>query len=90
MLRSGSEFMPGRIALGLGVAAALLAAGCGQTQGERALSGAGIGAGVGAAAGAITGGSVITGAAVGAGVGAATGALTDADDLSIGGKKKRR
>ena len=65
------------------VASTLAIAGCGNSKGERALSGAGIGAGVGAAAGAITGGSPITGALVGAGVGAATGALTDKDDIDL-------
>lgn len=59
-------------------------AACGNTQGDRALSGAGIGAGVGAAGSAITGGNVVSGAAIGAGVGAATGALTDEEDINLG------
>lgn len=63
--------------LSLGLAA------CGNTQGERALSGAGIGAGVGAVGGAVAGGSATTGAVIGAGVGAATGALTDKDDINL-------
>lgn len=50
---------------------------CGNTDAERALSGAGIGAGAGAVGTAIVGGSVLTGAAIGAGVGAAAGALKD-------------
>jgi hypothetical protein len=58
-------------------------AACGNTKGERALSGGGIGAGVGAAGAAVTGGSVAGGALVGAGVGAATGALTDKDDINF-------
>jgi len=65
------------------VTSALAIAGCGDSTGERALSGAGIGAGVGAAAGAVSGGSPVTGALVGAGVGAATGALTDEDDIDL-------
>ena len=65
------------LALGLGVAA------CGNSQGERALSGGAIGAGVGAAAGAVTGCSLATGAIVGGAAGAATGALTDADDIRL-------
>lgn len=56
--------------------ACLLVAGCGQTMGERTLSGGAIGAGVGAAGAAATGGSVGTGALIGGGVGAATGAAT--------------
>lgn len=56
---------------------------CGNSRGDRALSGGGIGAGVGAAAGAVTGGSILTGAVVGGAVGAATGALTDKDDIDL-------
>lgn len=56
---------------------------CGNTKGERALSGAGIGAGVGAAGSAVTGGSVLGGAAVGGVVGAAAGALTDKDQIDL-------
>lgn len=59
-------------------------AACGSSQGDRALSGAGIGAGVGAVSGAIVGGSPVTGAAIGAGVGAAAGALTDEKDINLG------
>lgn len=63
--------------------AGLSLAACGNTQEDRALSGAGIGAGVGSAAGAITGGSVLGGAALGAGAGAAAGALTDEDQIDL-------
>jgi hypothetical protein len=59
-------------------------AGCGQTTGDRALSGAGIGAGAGAALGAVTGGSVVGGALLGGAAGAAGGALTDPDDVNLG------
>jgi hypothetical protein len=65
----------------LGLAA--LVAGCGNTQGERALTGAGIGAAGGAAAGAIFD-APGAGAAVGGAAGAATGAATDRDDLDLG------
>lgn len=66
-------------------ALALLAlAACGNTQGERALTGAGLGAAGGAAAGAATGGSAATGAILGGAAGAAAGALTGEDDLDIG------
>ena len=71
----------------LSLAAALIACfsvtACGNTQGERALSGAGIGAGVGAVGGAIVGGSVAGGAALGAATGAAIGALTDEDQVDL-------
>ncbi|MAS87268.1 MAG: hypothetical protein CMH30_04740 [Micavibrio sp.] len=63
--------------------ALMLTAGCGDTQGERTLSGAGIGAGVGAVGGALVGGSATTGAAVGAAVGGATGAMTDKEDINF-------
>lgn len=66
-------------------ATALLAlAACGNTTGDRALSGAGIGAGTGAAVGALTGGSVAGGALIGGAVGAAAGGLTDKDDVNLG------
>lgn len=51
-------------------------AGCGNTPGERALSGGAIGAGAGAAIGAASGGHAGTGALIGGGIGALGGALT--------------
>jgi osmotically inducible lipoprotein OsmB len=51
-------------------------AGCGDTPGQRALSGGAIGAGSGAVIGAATGGSPATGALIGGGVGAFGGAVT--------------
>lgn len=63
---------------------ALSLAACGNTKGERALSGGGIGAGVGAVGSTIVGGSPWAGAAIGGAVGAATGALTDKDDINLG------
>ncbi|MCP1335668.1 hypothetical protein [Futiania mangrovi] len=65
------------------VTGALALTACGNTQGERALSGGGIGAGVGAAGAALTGGSVLGGAVIGGAAGAATGALTDKDDINL-------
>jgi hypothetical protein len=62
---------------------ALTVGACGDTKGERALSGAGIGAGIGAVGPAVTGGSPWTGAVVGGAAGAATGALTDKDDINL-------
>jgi osmotically inducible lipoprotein OsmB len=55
---------------------ALVLSGCGQTTGERVVTGAGIGALGGAAIGAVTGGSALGGAAIGGLAGGATGALT--------------
>jgi len=55
---------------------ALSLSACGETWGERALTGGGIGAGTGLAIGALAGwpliGPALVGAAVGAGIGAAT------------------
>jgi osmotically inducible lipoprotein OsmB len=62
----------------------LTLAACGNTQGDRALSGAGIGAGAGAVGGAIIGGDPVTGAVVGGAVGGATGALTKEKDINLG------
>lgn len=67
------------------VAAALSLAACGQSRGDRTVSGAGVGAGTGAAVGAIFGGiGAIPGALIGAGVGAGTGAVTEKEDVDLG------
>ncbi|PZO87404.1 MAG: hypothetical protein DI626_04090 [Micavibrio aeruginosavorus] len=58
-------------------------AACGNSRGERALSGAGIGAGVGAVGSAVTGGSVLGGAAVGGLAGGAIGAVTNRDQVNL-------
>lgn len=58
-------------------------AACGNTQGERALSGGGIGAAAGGLAGAATGGSVAGGALLGGAVGAAVGGLTNKDQIDL-------
>ncbi len=63
--------------------AALTLAACGNTRGERALSGAGIGAGAGALMGAATGGSIGGGALLGGAAGAAVGGLTDKDQVNL-------
>jgi len=65
------------LAIGVGLAA------CGHTQGDRALTGAGLGAGAGALGGALVG-HPVAGALVGGAAGAATGALTDSDDINLG------
>lgn len=61
-----------------------LLAGCGESTGDRALSGGAIGAGVGAVGGAVLGGSPATGAIVGGAVGAASGGLTKKKDVDLG------
>lgn len=58
---------------------------CGNTTGERALSGGGIGAAGGAATAAATGGSIGGGALLGGAAGAAIGAMTDEDDIDFDG-----
>jgi osmotically inducible lipoprotein OsmB len=68
------------------VAAGLIAltlSACGQTTGERAVSGAGIGALGGATLGAATGGSVLGGAAIGGAAGGAAGALTSPRQVDL-------
>ena len=64
-----------RLPLVLAVAA-LSVAGCGDTWGERAVTGGGIGAGSGALIGAVTPLGVLPGALIGGAVGAGVGAAT--------------
>ena len=77
---------------GAGLAAFLLVglAGCGQSTGDRVLSGAGLGAAGGAAVGALTGGSALTGAAIGAVGGGAVGGLTTPSQVDAGRPVWRR
>ena len=56
---------------------------CGETTGDRGLSGAGIGAAGGAVIGAMVG-DPLAGAGIGAGLGAATGALTTPSQVDLG------
>lgn len=58
-------------------------AACGNTTGDRAISGAGIGAGVGLVGGALLG-APVQGALIGGAVGAGTGALTDSNQVDLG------
>jgi hypothetical protein len=59
------------------VAMSLLVSACGNTWGQRAVTGGGIGAASGAALGAMTGGlSIVGGALIGGAVGAGIGAAT--------------
>ena len=77
MLARQSIFMTGLLCAILALSA------CGQTKGERALSGGAIGAGTGAVGGALIGGDPVTGAIIGGAAGAATGALTDPDQVNL-------
>lgn len=54
----------------------LAVAACGDTWGQRAVTGGAIGAGAGAVVGGVTGVGVLPGAVVGGAVGAGTGAAT--------------
>jgi len=65
----------------LGALAALGA--CGQSTGDRAISGGGIGAGVGALGGWMVG-APLEGALIGGAVGAGTGALTKENQINLG------
>lgn len=69
---------------GILLASAMALSACGYSQGDRALSGAGIGAAGGAAVSGLTGGSVLGGAVLGGAAGAATGALTSPRDINLG------
>lgn len=66
------------------VLATLALSACGQSTGDRAISGGLIGAGTGAAIGGLTGGSVGTGALIGGAVGAAGGAATSGRNVNLG------
>jgi osmotically inducible lipoprotein OsmB len=56
---------------------------CGNSTGDRALSGAGIGAGVGAVGGLLVG-APLEGALIGGAVGAGAGALTNRSQINLG------
>ncbi|SLN31401.1 peptidoglycan-binding domain-containing protein [Oceanibacterium hippocampi] len=76
---------PRRLGLaGLAAGLALVLAGCGSTQHDRAISGAGIGAAAGTVVGAVTGLSLLQGAAIGAAAGGLTGAFTSKEDVNLG------
>jgi hypothetical protein len=68
----------------LALGAVLVLAGCGNTTGDRAISGGAIGAGAGLAVGAVTGATLLQGAVVGGALGAAAGALTNNDQVNLG------
>lgn len=57
---------------------------CGESFGDRTLSGAGIGAAAGTVGTVLMGGNPAAGALIGAGVGGAAGALTKEKDVNLG------
>jgi osmotically inducible lipoprotein OsmB len=59
-------------------------AACGNTPGQRALSGGAIGAGAGAVGAAVLNANPVTGAIVGGAVGAVTGAATTKKQIDLG------
>lgn len=74
-----------KVLAGFVLVAGLALSGCGESRGDRALSGGGMGAAGGALLGAIVPGfSPLTGALIGGAAGAATGALTDKNDIDLG------
>jgi len=77
MFRRSSTF-----AVSIGLVLALAA--CGETKGERGLSGAAIGAGTGAVVGAVTPIGPAGGALIGGAAGAATGVLTTPSQVNLG------
>ncbi len=57
---------------------------CGESTGDRAISGGALGAGLGAVTGAVVGGDAGTGALLGGAAGAAAGGLTNRHDIDLG------
>jgi len=68
----------------LGMAGLLALAGCGDSRGDRAVTGAGMGAAAGAVIGGVTPMSVAGGALIGAGAGGLIGGLTDKSQINLG------
>ncbi len=66
------------------IAMLLAVSACGDTTGQRAVSGGAIGAGAGAVGGVLLGANPVAGAVVGGAAGAATGALTNKDQINLG------
>lgn len=65
-------------------ALAVALSGCGNTPGQRALSGGGIGAGTGAVGAALLNANPVTGALLGGAAGAVTGAVTTKKQIDLG------
>lgn len=65
-------------------AVALGLSACGETTGERAVTGGGLGAGLGAATAAAASGNIGIGALMGGGLGIALGALMTSQQVDLG------
>ncbi len=72
-----------RVAIAVAALSLVGLSACGQSTGDRALSGGAIGAGAGALGGALVG-APVTGAVLGGAAGAAGGALTRPDQVDLG------
>lgn len=72
------------LALTLIISALLAVSACGNTQGQRALSGGAIGAGTGAVGAALLNVNPVAGALVGGAAGAVTGAVTTKKQIDFG------
>jgi len=72
-----------RIFLAAATLSLIALAGCGETTGDRALSGGGIGAGLGAVTGLMVG-APLEGAVIGGAIGAGAGALTTPSQVDLG------
>ncbi|MEL3892112.1 YMGG-like glycine zipper-containing protein [Ferrovibrio sp. MS7] len=71
------------IAFTVALCALLGLSACGESKGDRAISGGGIGAAAGLVGGALIG-APLEGALIGGAVGAGTGALTDENQIDLG------
>ncbi len=65
------------------IAVLLAVSACGDTTGQRAVSGGAIGAGAGALGSVVLGANPVAGAVIGGAAGAATGALTNKDQINL-------
>ena len=72
-----------RFLIGFVLLPVLALAACGETMGDRALSGAGLGAGVGLVGGALAG-APLAGALIGGVLGAGAGAVTTPGQVDLG------
>jgi len=81
---SGRNSSPKPRGLILILAIPLVLSGCGNTPGQRALSGGAIGAGVGTVGALLLDANPVAGAVIGVAAGAVTGAVTDKNHIDLG------
>jgi hypothetical protein len=72
-----------KICITLTIISTLAVSACGDTPGQRALSGGAIGAGTGALGAAVLDANPVAGAVIGGVAGAATGALTNRNQIDL-------